>query len=109
MSVALPPLHRAPIAHNAERFASAILLRPFQVRKGQNDKNLEPEKTAYEIQVEVKKRFRAMLENEKLVPRVQKINSSSGAPPADRVLTGINLLDSMSEDDASEQSSESCT
>jgi hypothetical protein len=45
-------------------------LRPFQVNK--NKKNREPvvEKTQYEQQVELKKRLRTMLENEKLIPRV---------------------------------------
>jgi aarF domain-containing kinase len=51
------------------RFASAILLRPFQVNKNKQ-KSLEPEKTAYEQQVEMKKRFKTLLENEKLIPRV---------------------------------------
>ena len=52
------------------RFASAILLRPFQVRKPNKGKSDEPEKSMYEQQVELKKRFKTMLVNEQLIPRV---------------------------------------
>ena len=53
------------------RFASAILLRPFQVRKANKGKSDEPEKSMYEQQVELKKRFKTMLVNEQLIPRVR--------------------------------------
>jgi hypothetical protein len=59
-----------PCAELKPRFASAILLRPFQVRKGSKGKDKEPEKSQYEQQVELKRRFKTMLENEQLIPRV---------------------------------------
>ncbi|GHJ89785.1 hypothetical protein NliqN6_6187 [Naganishia liquefaciens] len=53
-------------------FASAILLRPFQVDKRRRAaQNLpeEPPKSEYEQQVELKQRLRNMLANEALIPR----------------------------------------
>jgi aarF domain-containing kinase len=52
------------------RFASAILLRPFQVNKNKRAKAEEKPKTEYEQQVELKQRLKSMLENEQLIPRV---------------------------------------
>ncbi|WRT68836.1 uncharacterized protein IL334_005817 [Kwoniella shivajii] len=58
------------IAVDANMFASAILLRPFQVNKNKkNGKNVVPEKSQYEQQVEIKERMKKMLENEQLIPR----------------------------------------
>jgi hypothetical protein len=63
------------------RFASAILLRPFQVNKHKKDKQANvPEKTQYEQQVELKRRMKTMLENEQLIPRV------SGKPPRSKTM-----------------------
>jgi hypothetical protein len=60
------------------RFASAILLRPFQVNKHKKDKQANvPEKTQYEQQVELKRRMKSMLENEQLIPRVSRQSRSS--------------------------------
>jgi hypothetical protein len=42
------------------------------VRKGKKEKSNEPEKSAYDQQVELKKRFKMMLENEQLIPRVRR-------------------------------------
>jgi aarF domain-containing kinase len=53
-----------------KRFASAILLRPFQVNKNKRAKAEEKPKTEYEQQVELKQRLKSMLENEQLIPRV---------------------------------------
>ena len=53
------------------RFASAILLRPFQVNKNKKGKSEEPPKSQYEQQVELKQRMKSMLENEQLIPRVR--------------------------------------
>ncbi|KAL7421425.1 hypothetical protein Q5752_004311 [Cryptotrichosporon argae] len=64
--------HKWGIALDANMFASAILLRPSQVKKAakrRNDEAAEPEKTAYEHQVELKRRLKTMLENEQLIPR----------------------------------------
>jgi aarF domain-containing kinase len=55
------------------RFASAILLRPFQVNKNKRAKQDEPEKNSYEQQMELKRRMRTMLENEQLIPRVSEM------------------------------------
>ncbi|WWC91410.1 uncharacterized protein L201_006355 [Kwoniella dendrophila CBS 6074] len=59
------------IALDANMFASAILLRPFQVNKNKKnaEKNKIPEKNQYEQQVELKERMKKMLENEQLIPR----------------------------------------
>ncbi|WWC97778.1 hypothetical protein V866_004665 [Kwoniella sp. B9012] len=58
------------IALDANMFASAILLRPFQVNKHKNKKQDKiPEKSQYEQQVELKARMKKMLENEQLIPR----------------------------------------
>nr|XP_019009613.1 Atypical/ABC1/ABC1-B protein kinase [Kwoniella pini CBS 10737]OCF48394.1 Atypical/ABC1/ABC1-B protein kinase [Kwoniella pini CBS 10737] len=57
------------IALDANMFASAILLRPFQVNKGKKQKEKVPEKSQYEQQVELKERMKKMLENEQLIPR----------------------------------------
>ncbi|ORX38948.1 mitochondrion protein [Kockovaella imperatae] len=58
------------IALDPNMFASAILLRPFQVKKKTKEELAqEPEKTAYEQQLELKSRFKTMLENEQLIPR----------------------------------------
>ncbi|KAK6904491.1 Atypical/ABC1/ABC1-B protein kinase [Kwoniella mangroviensis CBS 10435] len=58
------------IALDANMFASAILLRPFQVNKHKNKKQEKiPEKSQYEQQVELKARMKKMLENEQLIPR----------------------------------------
>ncbi|WVF67199.1 hypothetical protein IAT40_001947 [Kwoniella sp. CBS 6097] len=59
------------IALDANMFASAILLRPFQVNKHKKGgkKDQAPEKTQYEQQVELKQRMKTMLENEQLIPR----------------------------------------
>ncbi|KAK1921885.1 putative mitochondrion protein [Papiliotrema laurentii] len=57
------------IALDANMFASAILLRPFQVQKHKKGKNPGPELSQYEQQVELKRRFKTMLENEQLIPR----------------------------------------
>ncbi|WVQ81633.1 hypothetical protein IAT38_003757 [Cryptococcus sp. DSM 104549] len=57
------------IALDANLFASAILLRPFQVKKGGKKEAAEPEKSQFEQQVEMKRRLKTMLENEKLIPR----------------------------------------
>ncbi|ORY29120.1 putative mitochondrion protein [Naematelia encephala] len=61
------------IALDANMFASAILLRPFQVdkykRKQKNKNDPEPEKSQYEQQVELKQRLKTILENEQLIPR----------------------------------------
>ncbi|KAK8843490.1 hypothetical protein IAR55_007150 [Kwoniella newhampshirensis] len=64
------------IALDANLFASAILLRPFQVnklkvKKGQEkvETQEEKDKSQYEQQVELKRRLRTMLENEQLIPR----------------------------------------
>lgn len=56
------------------RFASAILLRPFQVNKNKKDATGQPEvaKSDYERQVELKTRLKSMLENEQLIPRVRR-------------------------------------
>ena len=57
------------------RFASAILLRPFQVNKNKRAKAEEKPKTEYEQQVELKQRLKSMLENEQLIPRVRHCES----------------------------------
>ncbi|WWC64250.1 uncharacterized protein I303_106859 [Kwoniella dejecticola CBS 10117] len=57
------------IALDANMFASAILLRPFQVNKNKKQKEKIPEKSQYEQQVELKERMKKMLENEQLIPR----------------------------------------
>ncbi|WVQ94794.1 hypothetical protein IAU59_001877 [Kwoniella sp. CBS 9459] len=59
------------IALDANMFASAILLRPFQVNKHKKGgkKDETPEKTQYEQQLELKQRMKTMLENEQLIPR----------------------------------------
>ncbi|GFZ51505.1 hypothetical protein JCM24511_09272 [Saitozyma sp. JCM 24511] len=57
------------IALDANMFASAILLRPFQVRKNRQQKEEKPELSQYEQQVELKRRMKTMLENEQLIPR----------------------------------------
>lgn len=54
-------------------FASAILLRPFQVdkrRRAAQKLAEEPPKSEYDQQVELKQRMRNMLANEALIPRV---------------------------------------
>ncbi|EIW66956.1 hypothetical protein TREMEDRAFT_34176 [Tremella mesenterica DSM 1558] len=56
------------IALDANMFASAILLRPFQVVKNKSVISEKP-LSAYEQQVELKRRFKTMLENEALIPR----------------------------------------
>lgn len=65
------------IAVDANMFASAILLRPFQVNKNKRGQGKgaeqEPEKTHYEQQVELKRRLKTMLENEQLIPRVRRL------------------------------------
>lgn len=53
------------------RFASAILLRPFQVNKNKKRKQEEKQLNEYEQQVELKRRMKTMLENEQLIPRVR--------------------------------------
>ena len=58
------------MTENVDRFASAILLRPFQVRKSKAGKEEQVEKSHYEQQVELKRRMKTMLENEQLIPRV---------------------------------------
>lgn len=50
-----------------DRFASAILLRPFRVNKQPKE---HVELSEYEQQVELKRRLKTMLENEQLIPRV---------------------------------------
>lgn len=55
---------------NDARFASAILLRPFQVNKRKKQKQAEKPMSEYEQQVELKRRMKTMLENEQLIPRV---------------------------------------
>lgn len=50
----------------AHRFASAILLRPFRVKKQHKE---EVQLSEYEQQVELKRRLKTMLENEQLIPR----------------------------------------
>jgi hypothetical protein len=57
-------------------FASAILLRPTRLKTRRNQVKsqeiLAREKmTEYELQVEMKSKLKAMLENEKLIPRVR--------------------------------------
>lgn len=52
------------------RFASAIFLRPTHVKKDPSrSKTPAPPKTEYEIQVEMKAQFKALLESEQLIPR----------------------------------------
>ena len=63
-------------------FASAILLRPFQVDKRRRAaQNLleEPPKSEYDQQVELKQRMRNMLANEALIPRVRLVSRLSSA------------------------------
>ncbi|KAL0247555.1 hypothetical protein I308_103625 [Cryptococcus tetragattii IND107] len=60
------------IALDPNLFASAILLRPFQVRKdkGRPKNDSKPtEEDKYQQQVELKRRLKTMLENEQLIPR----------------------------------------
>lgn len=60
------------IALDANMFASAILLRPSQVRKDKykrHETKVVEEKSQYDQQVELKKRLKTMLENEQLIPR----------------------------------------
>ena len=52
------------------RFASAILLRPSQVVKQHSSEKSFPEMSQYDQQVEMKRRFKTMLENEAMIPRV---------------------------------------
>ena len=67
-----PAGRRADNADFIFRLASATLLRPFQIKKqASKDNPPGPEKTAYEQQVELKQRFKTMLENEQLIPRVR--------------------------------------
>jgi aarF domain-containing kinase len=68
------------------RFASAILLRPFQVNKNKRAKAEEKPKTEYEQQVELKQRLKSMLENEQLIPRVRPDTKA-------KLIIGIDLLD----------------
>lgn len=63
--------HRWGIAVDANMFASAILLRPFQVNKNRKARAEEKPQTEYEQQVELKQRLKSMLENEQLIPRVR--------------------------------------
>ncbi|OXB36500.1 aarF domain-containing kinase [Cryptococcus neoformans] len=60
------------IALDPNLFASAILLRPFQVRKDKarpkNDSK-PTEEDKYQQQIELKRRLKTMLENEQLIPR----------------------------------------
>lgn len=56
-------------------FASAILLRPFQVdkrRRAAQKLAEEKPKSEYEQQVELKQKMRTMLANEALIPRVSR-------------------------------------
>ena len=85
-----------------DRFASAILLRPFQVNKNKKGKSAEPPKSQYEQQVELKQRMKKMLENEQLIPRVGPVAADLMKNPSLRA--GINLLDSVSTNDAGQQS-----
>ncbi|WVO18224.1 hypothetical protein L204_105931 [Cryptococcus depauperatus] len=57
------------IALDVNLFASAILLRPFQVKRDMKKEKKHQELSTYEQQVELKNRLRAMLENERLIPR----------------------------------------
>lgn len=50
------------------RFASAVLLRPAQIQKV--DKVDTTEKSQYELQVAAKAQLKALLESERLIPRV---------------------------------------
>jgi hypothetical protein len=59
----------------------------------------EPEKSQYEQQLELKKRFKSMLENEQLIPRVRK-DGHFNMSQAD--LLGVDLPDAVSADDASQ-------
>jgi aarF domain-containing kinase len=68
------------------RFASAILLRPFQVNKDKRAKEEKKPKTEYEQQVELKQRLKSMLENEQLIPRVRPDTKA-------KLIIGIDLLD----------------
>lgn len=89
---------------DGSRFASAILLRPSQVRKDKykrHDTKVVEEKTQYEQQVELKKRLKTMLENEQLIPRVRFPPPSMGS--ADGQI-GTHLPLPVSADDASQQS-----
>ena len=80
------------------RFASAILLRPFQVnkRRRKDDAPPEPEKSEYEQQVELKRRLKTMLENEQLIPRVRLHHGPS-------LSAGTDLSHAVSADDAGKQ------
>lgn len=57
------------ISLDANMFASAILLRPSQVVKQHSSEKSFPEMSQYEQQVEMKRRFKTMLENEAMIPR----------------------------------------
>jgi hypothetical protein len=89
------------------RFASAILLRPFQVKKREEKKDEKPELSQYEQQVELKRRLKTMLENEQLIPRVSSFRTRrlrhARVGPLILLPTGVNFPHSLSEDDAGEQ------
>jgi aarF domain-containing kinase len=89
-------------------FASAILLRPFQVDKRRRAaENLpeEPPKSEYEQQVELKQRMRNMLANEALIPRVCLFLFDSLNVTHLYITTGIDLYNQESENVPGEQPS----
>lgn len=52
------------------RFASAIFLKPTHVKRDPNKSKVPaPPKTEYEMQMEIKAQFKALLESEQLIPR----------------------------------------
>ncbi|RSH78956.1 uncharacterized protein EHS24_001879 [Apiotrichum porosum] len=75
-------------------FASAIMLRPTQV-KPTGKKGPHPKKSEYELQLEVKAQFKAILESEQLIPkelifltrcqRMMQANNQTLGSPSSRV------------------------
>ena len=62
------------------------------MQKHKKDKNTGPELSQYEQQVELKRRFKTMLENEQLIPRVRVLSLQ---PRASRGCT-LNARNSFS-------------
>lgn len=66
------------------RFASAILLRPAEIKKGEKKERKPMDK--YHQQLEVKKQLKLMLDNEEFIPRVSHSpewrSSHAGTHPA---------------------------
>lgn len=82
-----------------DRFASAILLRPFRVNKQSKE---HVQLSEYEQQVELKRRLQTMLENEQLIPRVRHDHVESRRPRK-LMIAGIDLFDPVSAHDAGQQ------